>query len=78
MPDSLTRIILSTLFLVAFALASGLLVWIAWNGVARSIVEIPYIPFLRCIAIAFIIDFTLGTLALCTGGQKKTFAFFQI
>jgi hypothetical protein len=76
MRDFLTRLVLVLAFLTVFACASGLLVWLAWNGVARVVVDVPYIPYIYCIAIAVVTDTILGTLAFMPMRTKKTFAIF--
>lgn len=66
MKEYITNLTLTIIFLAAFALASGALVWIAWNGVARMIVDVVYIDFTKCMAIALVGDMFLGLLALGT------------
>ena len=47
-------------------MASGALVWVAWNGAARMVVDVAYLDYTKCIAVALVGDMILGLLALGT------------
>ena len=65
MKDLITRIILALTFVVAFALSSGALVYIVWNGVVDLLVGVPHITYVHSIIVALLID--LGTAVLAFG-----------
>ena len=66
MRNHMINLSLTCIFLVAFAMASGALVWVAWNGAARMVVDVAYLDYTKCIAIALVGDMVLGLLALGT------------
>ena len=65
MKDLTIRIILSLTFVVAFALSSGALVYIVWNGVVDLLVGVPHITYVHSIVVAMLFD--LGTAVLAFG-----------
>ena len=63
MKDLIIRIILSLMFVVAFALSSGALVYIVWNGVVDLLLDVPHIAFTHSIVVAMLIDLCTAVLA---------------
>jgi len=63
MKDLIIRIILALMFIVTFAMASGALVWVVWNGIVNVIVDVPYLTYLNAIFAALIFDLITGVLA---------------
>jgi hypothetical protein len=65
MKDLIIRIILSLMFVVAFALSSGAIVYVVWNGVVDLLVGVPHITYVHSIVVAMLFD--LGTAILAFG-----------
>ena len=63
MKDLIIRIVLALMFVVAFALSSGALVYIVWNGVVDLLVGVPHVSYVHSIIIALLIDLGTGILA---------------
>ena len=70
MKDLITRIVLALMFVVTFALSSGALVYVVWNGVVDLLVGVPHITYVHSIIVALLID--LGTAVLAFGIRPQS------